>query len=246
MWLLCGWERSVHTQNENNTKYKTKKKNLVGVVVSIVGLSYCKKIIWLKEMKLPPKLTDSVTESRLLALLTARQANESKRGGVEVRKMTLFRKPADWEDGRLTPQNNHLIGAWMPCPFIDQRERSNEELKSKEEQSRRGSGKVKWKVLLSCKTSAREWPAFGKGYVTLFCSQVGMSWTKAFKFTVRQRRRVTQGWATITFTFFPFHYNRPLIFLRATFPQSFYYRKKHPKIQRSWKNFTGFIFILSS
>ena len=32
---------------------------------------------------------------------------------------------------RLEPHNNHLIGVWMPGSFIDQRERSNEELKSK-------------------------------------------------------------------------------------------------------------------
>ena len=125
-------EKGQCTQNENNTKYKTVKKIiLVGVAISIVGLSYCKKVIWLKEMKLTPKLIDSVAESKLLALLTARQASESKRGGVEVRKMTLLRKSADWEDGRLTPQNNHLIGVWVPCPFIDQRERSNVKLKSK-------------------------------------------------------------------------------------------------------------------
>ena len=72
---------------------RLKKKNLVGVVISIVGLSYRKKVM--KEMKLTPKLTDSVTESKLLALLTARQANEPERGGGEVRKMALFRKPAD-------------------------------------------------------------------------------------------------------------------------------------------------------
>ena len=28
-------------------------------------------------------------------------------------------------------QNNHLIGVWMPGSFIDQREKGNEELKSK-------------------------------------------------------------------------------------------------------------------
>ena len=38
---------------------------------------------------------------------------------------------ADREDGRQAPQNNHLIGVWIPGSFIDQRERSNEELKSK-------------------------------------------------------------------------------------------------------------------
>ena len=36
--------------------------------------------------------------------------------------MTLFGKPADpEEDGRLTSQNNHLVRAWMPGSFMDQR-----------------------------------------------------------------------------------------------------------------------------
>ena len=30
--------------------------------------------------------------------------------------MTLFRKPADGEDGRLVPQNNHLMGS--ECQFL--------------------------------------------------------------------------------------------------------------------------------
>ena len=38
---------------------------------------------------------------------------------------------ADLEDGRLLPQNNPFVRMWMPGSFIDQRERSNEELKSK-------------------------------------------------------------------------------------------------------------------
>ena len=33
--------------------------------------------------------------------------------------MTLFRKPADGEDGRLMSQNNHLIRVWMPVYFIE-------------------------------------------------------------------------------------------------------------------------------
>ena len=39
---------------------------------------------------------------------------------------TLTGESADQEDGRLTPQNNHLIGVWMPNSSLDQRERSNE------------------------------------------------------------------------------------------------------------------------
>ena len=44
---------------------------------------------------------------------------------------TLVGELADQQDGRLAPQNNHLIGVWMPGSFTDQRERSYEELKSK-------------------------------------------------------------------------------------------------------------------
>ena len=35
--------------------------------------------------------------------------------------MTVFRKPADQEDGRLAFQNNHLVGVWMPVSFMGQR-----------------------------------------------------------------------------------------------------------------------------
>ena len=76
---------------------------------------------------------------------------------------TLIGELADLENGRLAPQNNHLTGVWMPGSFIDQRERSNEELKSKGRIGGRGSGEVKWKGLQSCKTSPREWSAFGRG-----------------------------------------------------------------------------------
>ena len=41
--------------------------------------------------------------------------------GAKARNVTLFRKSADWEDGRLMSQNNHLIGVWMPGSFIEQR-----------------------------------------------------------------------------------------------------------------------------
>ena len=36
---------------------------------------------------------------------------------------------ADSEDGRLMPQNNHLIWVWMPGSFIEQRLRGREETK---------------------------------------------------------------------------------------------------------------------
>ena len=37
----------------------------------------------------------------------------------------------DFNWGASRPQNNHLLGVWKPGSFIDQRERSNEEPKSK-------------------------------------------------------------------------------------------------------------------
>ena len=56
------------------------------------------------------------------------------------------------------------IGVWMPDSFIDQRERSNEELKSKGrvEREMHWGSKVKGHSALQ-KTSPREWTAFGRG-----------------------------------------------------------------------------------
>ena len=54
-------------------------------------------------------------------MLVARWASESKKRGAEARNTTLFGKLADREDGRLMPQNNHLVGVWIPGSFMDQR-----------------------------------------------------------------------------------------------------------------------------
>ena len=53
-----------------------------------------------------------------LTLLATGQANESERWGVEARKR-LTGELADQEDGRLAPQNNHLVGVWMPASFVE-------------------------------------------------------------------------------------------------------------------------------
>lgn len=42
------------------------------------------------------------------------------RWGDEARKITLFKK-ADQDNGRLVPQNNHLVKAWLPGSFLDER-----------------------------------------------------------------------------------------------------------------------------
>ena len=56
---------------------------------------------------------------KLIALLTAHQANKCKRRGVEARNTTSFWKPADWEDSRLMSQNNHLNWVWMSSSFTE-------------------------------------------------------------------------------------------------------------------------------
>ena len=97
-------------------------------------LWYAPQLLWLSPSSLPPP---------------AWQGSESETS-VEARNRTLFRKPANWEDGRLMSQNNHLLGVWMPGSFIGQREVRNQ----KGNQSR--------KYLL-------EWPASpGGGLISSF------------------------------------------------------------------------------
>lgn len=59
----------------------------------------------------------------------ARQANKSADNLLEQGITTLMGKLADWEDGKLTSQNNHLVGGWMPRSFMDQRWGGGEEVK---------------------------------------------------------------------------------------------------------------------
>ena len=86
---------------------------------------------------------------------------------------TLIGEPADWEDGRLVPQNHHLTGFWMPGSFIDQRERSNEELKSKGRIKRERQWGIKLKGSSALQNISKKMASFWKGYVNLSCSQVG-------------------------------------------------------------------------
>ena len=45
--------------------------------------------------------------------------------------MTLFRKPADQEDGRIMSQNNHHLEVWMPGYFTDGSKGEEVKLKKK-------------------------------------------------------------------------------------------------------------------
>ena len=87
------------------------------------------------------------------------------------KKETLTGEPADGEDGRLALQNNHLIGVWMPGPFIDQRERSAEELKSKGriEREMQWGSKVKGSSVLQ--NIPKGIIMLQKGCISLFYSQ---------------------------------------------------------------------------
>ena len=64
-----------------------------------------------------------------VTLLAAQQASKS---GDEVLRQgiaTLFRKPADREDGGLGSPQNRLISVWMAVSFIEQRGGGGEEVK---------------------------------------------------------------------------------------------------------------------
>ena len=53
----------------------------------------------------------------------------TERGAVEAGNEILFGKLAEWEDGRLMSQNNHLARVWMPVSFLGQRGGGVEEVK---------------------------------------------------------------------------------------------------------------------
>ena len=64
-----------------------------------------------------------------LSMCTGRQGASggcSPRGKEEL----LIWEPADWEDGRLVPQNSRLVWAWLPGSFMDQRWGGGEETKT--------------------------------------------------------------------------------------------------------------------
>ena len=90
---------------------------------------------------------------------------KNPRDEVLSKEETLIREPADWEDGRLALQNNHLIGIWMPGSFIDQRERINEKLKSKGriEREMQWGSKVKGSSVLQ--NISKGMPSLQKGCV---------------------------------------------------------------------------------
>ena len=96
-----------------------------------------------------------------------------------------------------------MAEVWMPGCFIDQRERSKEELKSKgrTEKKRQLGSKVKGSSILQ--TSPKEWQALGGlcGWGVLISSihrwagtdYLSMSWRKTLYFIVKQRSRVLWG-----------------------------------------------------
>ena len=106
------------------------------------------------------------------------------------KKETLIGEPADREDGRLVPQNNHLIGVWMPDSFIDQRERSNEELKSKGRIKEMQRGRKEKSSVLQI--ISKGMPSLLKGCVNLFYSQVGRDklspWAEQRHFSLQSSR----------------------------------------------------------
>ena len=72
--------------------------------------------------------------------------------------MTLFRKPADREDGRLMSHNSHLVGVWIPSSFVEPEREVVKNKSQKAEQRGRDSKEVKRAISLA--EHLQEWPAF--------------------------------------------------------------------------------------
>ena len=106
---------------------------------------------------------------------------------------TLIREPADREDGKLVPQNNHLIGVWMPGCYLWSEREKQWGTKVKKQKRGRCSGEVKWKSLQFCKTTPREWPAFRRGVLISSIHRwagtnyLSRSWTKALYSQAREQ-----------------------------------------------------------
>ena len=96
----------------------------------------------------------------------------NQRWTVEARNRTLFAELANWEDGRLMCQNNHIPGVWMPGSFIGQR--FGEVRKQKGHQS--------CKYLLEWPASVRKWVNF---FPPVAIHRWTGSWTKALWFNIQ-------------------------------------------------------------
>lgn len=89
-------------------------------------------------------------------------------------------KPADWEDVRLISQSNHLIVVRWQSSFIEsERERSNEELKSKGRTERERQWGSKRKRVFSLEQQLQEGSAL-KGMCWVSSIQLLSSWTRHF------------------------------------------------------------------
>ena len=85
----------------------------------------------------------------------------NQRQDVEIRNTSLFGKPANWEDGKVMSQKNHLIRVWMPGSFIA----PEIEVSRIEKESQWGS---KVKRAISLVKHFPEQPASGNGCVNIF------------------------------------------------------------------------------
>ena len=121
--LHCPWDSPGKTLEwvaisfSNAWKWKVKVKSLSRVQLSATP--------WTAAHQAPPSMGFSRQEywSGVPLPFPSTQCTTgqiARRCGFGSRNTILFRKPADWEDGRLVSQNNHLIRVWVPVSFIEQ------------------------------------------------------------------------------------------------------------------------------
>ena len=116
------------------------------------GRETCRPNPWhLKELD----MTEQLNTRYKLALLTVWTVQWVWEKRFWSKEQTLIWEPPDWEDGRLAPQNNHLV-LWLPGSFMDQRWWGG---------GVRGVGRWRSKVkrLFSLCKCALRWQASGRG-----------------------------------------------------------------------------------
>ena len=98
---------------------------------------------------------------------------------------TLVREPANWEDGRLVPQNNHLVGVWMPGFFYrsERKKQWGTKVKGRIERERQGAGERVFSLVKHPQGMAR----LQKGGGVLISSI--HRWAEKRHFSLQSRRR---------------------------------------------------------
>ena len=117
---------------------------------------------------------------------------------VEARNTTSFEELADWEDGTLMSQNNHLAGVWTPGSLTEPEMQWGTKVKGTVKRDRQWGSKVFKKGHQSCKVS------LGMGQpVKGMCSFL---WTGSDYLTGSELNKGTYSFFFLNLRFYSFTY----------------------------------------